>query len=586
MRSISRSMSCAAVAISAACSAVATSGPDVIVGDLQAIQNWGAIGTLASYSPGLVQCNIGDAPLLVQQMSLLHPVQTANIFRHRQTDGVSAIEQIGMGWVFHNFCALQQTLCGTCIPAGGGCVSALGVGCSDPHTAARCGTQNNLGPRYSIDAATGDYSMIPPAPPISTLPGSLLGKRVMLTITDLDLALNPGASYYAEQVSVAPDDAAAGNNGNNASHRRINIGALMGTAPNQFYSLTMQGATTRELPALAAWRVNDPSVTLLNLDVSDDGRFVVGYDVTNLGGGQWHYEYAIFNLSSHRSGQAFSVPVPDGVTVTNIGFHDIDYHTQQILAPEYQVDNLDWTAMVSAGRGGGDGSITWATTPYSGPAPGGNEYTANALRWATMYNFRFDADAPPAAAPAALAFFRPGVPEAMSFQVAGPTGKPGCAPDLSGDGAVNGLDLAKHGAPAQSAPIPARPTSTAATASTASTWRCCSPHGGRAEPRRCHAAAQTLNFPLWLRKRWGFSKEIAAIVRGEWPRRRISCCALGTANGSLWPQSPAELIHSRSVPYCSMMSAARCGVHLVSGYSVIPAQNPWSSTSFTVCSST
>jgi hypothetical protein len=39
----------------------------------------------------------------------------------------------------------------------------------------------------------------------------------------------------------------------------------------------------------------------------------------------------------------------------------------------------------------------------------------------------------------------------------------------------------------------------------------------------------------------------------------------GTASGSLWPQSPAELIQIRSVPYISMMSAARCGVHLVSG---------------------
>ena len=39
----------------------------------------------------------------------------------------------------------------------------------------------------------------------------------------------------------------------------------------------------------------------------------------------------------------------------------------------------------------GSGAITWATTAYAVNS------NANALRWGTLYNFRFDADAPPAA---------------------------------------------------------------------------------------------------------------------------------------------------------------------------------------------
>ena len=48
-------------------------------------------------------------------------------------------------------------------------------------------------------------------------------------------------------------------------------------------------------------------------------------------------------------------------------------------------------------------------------------------------------------------------------------------------------------------------------------------------------------------------------------RRRISRMKSGTAVGLDGPQSPAELTISRSGPYISIMSAARCGVHLVTG---------------------
>jgi hypothetical protein len=96
-----------------------------------------------------------------------------------------------------------------------------------------------------------------------------------------------------------------------------------------------------------------------------------------LGGCTWHYEYAVQNLNSHQSGGTFSVDLPDGVNVTNIGFHDVDYHSGEPYS------GTDWTASVSGN------AITWATQPFAVNA------NANALRWASLYNFRFDADAPP-----------------------------------------------------------------------------------------------------------------------------------------------------------------------------------------------
>ena len=55
-------------------------------------------------------------------------------------------------------------------------------------------------------------------------------------------------------------------------------------------------------------------------DVAGDGRFVIGYRVTDNGNGTWHYEYAVYNLNSDRAGGSFSIPVPAGVTLSNIGF--------------------------------------------------------------------------------------------------------------------------------------------------------------------------------------------------------------------------------------------------------------------------
>ena len=40
----------------------------------------------------------------------------------------------------------------------------------------------------------------------------------------------------------------------------------------------------------------------------------------------WRYEYAVRNHNSHRSAASFSVPA-SGAGVSNVGFHDVDYHS-------------------------------------------------------------------------------------------------------------------------------------------------------------------------------------------------------------------------------------------------------------------
>ena len=57
---------------------------------------------------------------------------------------------------------------------------------------------------------------------------------------------------------------------------------------------------------------------------NDDGRFFVASKVTPLGGGMYHYEYAIHNVDNSRGGASFRVPLAPGATVQNAGFRDID----------------------------------------------------------------------------------------------------------------------------------------------------------------------------------------------------------------------------------------------------------------------
>jgi hypothetical protein len=285
-------------------SPIGATGADIITAGLGGVMNWGGLNGIAAYSLSGVRCNMGDVVLAEQPSTALHHVSGQQMYRVGMVDACSRIEQIGMSWCFHGFCTLQQTACGVCQPVGGGCVPALGIGCSDAYTSARCGTQNNNGPRYDINAGSGSFTLIPPTAPISTLPGNLLGKRLQVHNADLDPALHPGSQYFQECVTVHPQDGAAGNTANNAAHRRLVIGALTGTAPNQSYLLSSSGPSFPELPAIHAWRAFDPTVTIVNVDVPGDGRFVLAYDVTDRGDGLWHYEYAVYNISSHRSGNS------------------------------------------------------------------------------------------------------------------------------------------------------------------------------------------------------------------------------------------------------------------------------------------
>ena len=392
-------------------------GPDVIVGAIPDISKYGAavVGgqTIMAYAIGTTSCNIGDELLdWFAQPDNRHPFITQNIYRIKG----GRIEQIGLGWGKHGFTALQGTLCGACTPSSSG--TWLGIGCSDPYSSGLNGSQSGLGTRTEINAATGvfpgNYNAGMPAAPAT------IGRRIQVNANDLNPALNSGATYVVEGQYIHSGDAARGNDNNNASYRTCTVGALTSGS----YTIALTGATIQQQPAINAWRAADAAVTLVNADVPADGRFILGYKVTDNGNGTWHYEYAVQNLNSDRSGRSFSVPLPAGATATNIAFHDVFYHSGDAY------DGTDWAASTSGG------AVTWTGPVYA------NNVNGNALRFSTLYNFSFDSNAAPAAGSATLGLFKPGAEPSIAIATQVPSGAAADPSDLNGDGSVNAADLA------------------------------------------------------------------------------------------------------------------------------------------------
>lgn len=384
-----------------------TTGPDVTIISIGSTSNWGASSGIRAYSVGTTSCNIGSQPVAWCDAGTClggtlqsndHPVIAQNMYRLK--DG--RFTQIGMSWLKHGWLSTNfpDGNCGSCTqPPGGG--DQLGVGCTDTYDSGLNGGSGNpgtcaggancrLGQRSEVDATTGVFPM-----PYTNIahPGAI-DQRLQVAESDVNPALNSGATYWVEGQYIAADDSTANNAANNASYRRVTIGA----SP---FNLTLQDSTVREKSALAAWKAADAAVEILAVDIPGANpaeHFEVARRITNPSSGVWHFEYAIRNTNSSRAAQAFAVDFPNGTTISNVGFHDIDHHSGEPYATTDWVPNVDAPTSV----------VSWAGTDFA------TDPNANALRFATLFNFWFDADAP-APASHTLTFFKPGTPSSVSF---------------------------------------------------------------------------------------------------------------------------------------------------------------------------
>ncbi|NOX60003.1 MAG: hypothetical protein GXP29_14250 [Planctomycetes bacterium] len=391
-------------------------GPDILVSDLPFIVVYNTTGGISAYGIATTSCNIGDAPASwfddpIAPDGNLHPVIAQNLYRYEN----DRFEQIGMSWVKHGFCGINDPGCNGLTCQATDCDS-LGVGCSDTYAAITNANQVRLGPRSEVNASTGEF----PYPFTSPSFAGGLARRLQVSTDALDPSLHPTARYFGEGQYVSQDDAQSGNGLNTIAYREAIV-----TGPNGGgWSTTFVDVTTAGVPAILAWAALDPGVQMTAIDIPNDGRLNLAWRVQDCGTNCWSYEYLLHNQTSDRSVGTFAVPFASGVSVTSIGFHDIDYHSDEVL------DSTDWVSSQSACN------LEWATTPFA------TDPLANALRWGTAYNFRFIANSPPVVADISIGLFKPGTPTTMTVSALAPSSA--CSSgDVNCDAVVDLIDFAQ-----------------------------------------------------------------------------------------------------------------------------------------------
>ncbi|HVU62422.1 MAG TPA: hypothetical protein VHC70_00490, partial [Phycisphaerales bacterium] len=247
--------------------------------------------------------------------------------------------------------------------------------------------------------------------------------------------------FFAEEQLVAPEDSAFSDAthplGSNAWNNATNV-EMSVTGTSADWNFAKLGTSQRGVPAINRWKEIDPTVTESIVDVPGEGRFIVCSKATNLGGSPalWHYEYAVFNLNSDRCAGSFSVP--NAVSVSNAEFHGVLYRGGDGING-VNADGTAWTGAID------NAAYVWHTTDYA------TNQNANAIRWSTMYNFRFDTTSPPngPGGEVTIGLWKPGTPSSITAEAQVPQ----CiAPSVT-----------VHPAPAIACPTGAAPFSVTAT---------------------------------------------------------------------------------------------------------------------------
>jgi hypothetical protein len=420
-------LACTGLAAAQSGTVTQTNGPDIIVGDLPDVTSNPPITinniSYAAFAVGTTSCNRGNQLVnwFTGGTDNRHPAISQNLFRYTPSTG--RFEQIGQGSLKHGFTALQGSTCNSYFafgctpnPAGG---TGLGVGCSDPYGSGLNDSPGSMGPRWSVNASTGLFPYPYTADPNSG------PSRVRISELNNSAA---NARYFIEGQYICGDDAAFGNQNNNASWREVSITASAGTPPTATafgiaISAGSGGVVHREQPGIYAWQMIDPAVVIRTFDVPNDGRFVLACKVT--GTGPYTYEYALQNLNSHRCAGSLVVPLPGTqAALSGIGFHDVEVVGEpNALASPSNPASDDWTL---SGGGASATSVSWSGPSYAGTmavygqgaqqyqvgtftAGTGNDHSANVIRWGTLFNFRFTSEvAPGGSGSLAVGLWRPG----------------------------------------------------------------------------------------------------------------------------------------------------------------------------------
>jgi hypothetical protein len=327
-----------------------------------------------------------------------HPYLIWNLYR---VDADGRIKQIGVSALKHAFLTINWAH----VPGECGCAEGHVIypTCEDTYSLANNDNsssggsqQQNLAPRSELIPKTAvwgrcgsvwdancDGAMDP-----NSGAQNLYQYRMLVDESDMQPPLSTGAHYYFEYWYIVRDD--------------VNIYNTMGYREIQPFkngavwqvNLVNAGASDHDFflgPALNRWvDPAAPGANAMNQELSTPlGRARVAVKATDIGGGQWRYEYSVMNFDyahvridpSHASEPnlkvlenhgfyRFKVPLPTGVVASALRFDDADDNAAN-----------DWTVTTTGGV------VSWKSPPSS-----------NMLDWGMLYHFEFTANAPPSAA--------------------------------------------------------------------------------------------------------------------------------------------------------------------------------------------
>ncbi|MGQ0721838.1 MAG: FlgD immunoglobulin-like domain containing protein, partial [Candidatus Eiseniibacteriota bacterium] len=345
-------------------------------------------------SAATTSCNPGSVPVRWQLETVNGPLIEEHPFiglALYRLDVNGRLEMIGKNWIKHGFFATNANDCLY------GCTAApnsLGVGCADTYAVGHNGATLYLGPREEVNPHTGDWTACgsyfdgTPVDCKRNFMGVPSEVDHRLEAWDEDLGLS-GARYFYEGVYYVQGDE---NIDNNIGWKECTVTWANLWVFSDINSTPGWAQKDTDGALIATWGDQQAAVPA----AADDGTLWFAVKVDSLGGGEWHYEYAVYNYTSNRG--LFSFAVPTGTAnVTNVGFHDVDHDS-----------STDWTPVI------GPGLVTWSTDDWA------TDPAAPALGYQSLFNFRFDADAPPVVSDVLGGLFLPGIGTNVSASLLAP----------------------------------------------------------------------------------------------------------------------------------------------------------------------
>ncbi len=458
-------------------------GPAGVWGSVNGVQGYSTIGGVCNLGDVSLPGNIPNPPYVTETN---HPMWAQNFYRLSDV----GFQQIGLSWVKHDGWNSDKNPCYGCDPLSTctpctveGCLPTLEAGCKDIYQVCENGIQGWLGPRSQINPATGVWPIGGLGSETYCNPASSGGKiACQLQIAAVDFEEEfADARFFLEQQVITPDEWPGTTWINNVSYKEATIGACAPTLCTGFdpcgddRACTPVGSCIHPInvpatnpieancqdAAIYAWGSLVSGVEYDEIQVPNDGLLILAAKVTSAGIFGYDYEYAVYNMNSDRAVRSFKLTFSDPTTVrcNRIAFHDVDYHSgeprpvpcstartcacsggandtlycdEQADCPGGScsglvVDGTDWTwSVCTPTLPPADPpmltELEWKTDLYSDNA------NANALRWGTLYNFRFRSlrEPQPGGVPAILGLFKPGTPTERPVTTIGP--KPGLPP--------------------------------------------------------------------------------------------------------------------------------------------------------------